>query len=512
MPVTEYELPEEFQALLREAYELAPEVAGEAERVLRLGLVEPLEREEAKRVLTSMIGALRQSDRAMSDGATREALSGDIDLLVERVIATRERIMSAASATPNGARRRLALADRNNVAVGPVFPRPTFHGREVAMNQGFVRVRDVPLWDANERLEIHLAQFREQHGRSARPEELLDIMLSRLQLPGVADEDRDDQFEIWKLARSIASNGVRRPPILDVDGTPLDGNRRLAACQLILDSEEFNVEEKHRAEWVFVWQLTEHATDAERDAVVVSLNFEPDNKQEWPAYIKARKVAEAWQEMLAVLPRTPDRREQARMKRELSRRFALGPDTTVVNRYLKMVDWAQVFEDHHITQRKRDPYEVQHRASKYFQYFDELAKGEGPGGVSYALKEDDRFREVVFDLLFDGKFRNWREIRDLKYIHNNEDAYEQLKKARDADDMSDAQEHMDNAITIARSRRAEARTLGANTRIEQFVSWLEELPVSAFRDTIRPENLRRLHRALTLVSSQVEAMLGPDGE
>jgi hypothetical protein len=512
MPVTDYELREEFQALLRDAYELAPEVAGEAERILRLGLAEPLDPEEARRVLTSLVGALRQSERAMSDGATRAALNGDVGALVDRILATRERIVSATSGTPNGARNGLNLVSRENVPLGPVFPRPTFHGRQVAMNQGFVRVRDVRLWDENERLEIHLAQFREQHGRSPRSEELLDIMLGRLQLPGVADDDRDDQFKILDLARSIASNGVRRPPILDLDGTPLDGNRRLAACVLILDSNEFGVEEKRRAEWVFVWQLTEHADEADRDAVVVSMNFESDNKQPWPEYIKARKVADAWQEMLGVLPRIPVQREQARMKRELSQRFALGPNTDIVNRYLKMVNWSQEFEDHHIGRRKRDPYEVQHRASRYFQYFDELAKGERPGGVAYALKEDDRFRDLVFDLLFDGKFRNWRQIRDLKYVPNNEDAHEELKKARDAEDVDDGQEHLDNAVSIARLRRSETRSLGANTRIEQFVSWLEELPVSAFRDTIRPDNLRRLHGALTLVSRQVEVVLGPDGE
>jgi hypothetical protein len=200
------------------------------------------------------------------------------------------------------------------------------------------------------------------------------------------------------------------------------------------------------------------------------------------------------------------------MKRELSRRFALGPDTAIVTRYLKMVAWVQEFEDHHITRRHRDAFEVQHRASRYFQYFDELAKGERPGGVAYALKEDDRFRGLVFDLLFDEKFRNWRQIRDLKYVHNDEDAYEQLIKARDAEDLEDGQEHLDNAVSIARLRRAESRTLGANTRIEQFVSWLEELPVAAFRDQIRPPNLRRLLAALELVSRQAETVLHDGGQ
>jgi hypothetical protein len=512
VPVMDYESREEFEALLREAYELVPEVADQAGDLVRLGQAEPLGIEEARRVLTAIAEALRDSDRAMADPRTRSALRGDLSALIDRVAAARDRLTSGEAPSLRGSTDRMQLASRETVPVGPVFPRPTFHGRQVAMNQGFVRVRDIGLWDQNERLEIHLAQFRQQEGRSPRSEELLDIMLSRLQLPGVADDQRDDQFKILDLARSIAANGVRRPPIIDLDGTLLDGNRRVAACLLILDSSEFGAEQKRRAEWVFVWQLTEHADDADRDAVVVSMNFESDNKEPWPEYIKARKVADAWQEMLEVLPRIPTQREQAQMKRELSRRFALGPDTATVSRYLKMVAWAQEFEDHHISRRDRDPYEVQHRASRYFQYFDELAKGERPGGVAYALKEDDRFRDLVFDLLFDGKFRNWRQIRDLKYVYNDEDAYDELKKAREADDIDDGQEHLDNAVSIARLRRGETRSLGANTRIEQFVSWLEDLPVSAFRDTIRPENLRKLHRALALVSKQVEAVLGGSGD
>src|SRR5690242_9764409 len=112
MSVTDYELREEFQALLRDAYELAPEVAGEAERVLRLGRTEPLDPDEAKRLLTALVRHLRQSDRAMSDGPTRAALSGDVEALVDRILAARERIVSAMSGTPDGARRRLALVSK----------------------------------------------------------------------------------------------------------------------------------------------------------------------------------------------------------------------------------------------------------------------------------------------------------------------------------------------------------------------------------------------------------------
>src|SRR5207249_4833804 len=97
-------------------------------------------------------------------------------------------------------------------------------------------------------------QFREKFGHAPSADELLDIMLSRMGLPGVPEREKSDQFGIAGLARSIAINGVRKPPILDTDGTLLDGNRRVAACHFILYSDEFSVEQKRRAEHIFVWQ------------------------------------------------------------------------------------------------------------------------------------------------------------------------------------------------------------------------------------------------------------------
>jgi hypothetical protein len=194
------------------------------------------------------------------------------------------------------------------------------------------------------------------------------------------------------------------------------------------------------------------------------------------------------------------------MKRELSKKFALGPDSSVVNRYIKMVEWANDFEDYHINKQERDSYEVKHRANRYFQYFDELAKGTQPGGVAYSLNQDEGFKHLAYDLLYDGKFRNWRQIRELKLVFDNEEAREALQRAAEETDDERADEHLDNALTIARSRRAELREVGANTRIDSFVKWLEELPVRAFRDQIRPENLIALHRALKLVDRQIEAV------
>jgi hypothetical protein len=214
--------------------------------------------------------------------------------------------------------------------------------------------------------------------------------------------------------------------------------------------------------------------------------------------------------MLALEPRVPSPTRQAEMKRELSKKYALGPDTAVVNRYLKMVGWANEFEEFHVGDRRRDKYEVKHRANKYFQYFDELAKGasDRSRGVAYTLERDEPYKHLVFDLLFDGKFKNWRQIRDLKFIAENEEARDLLRKAQAEPDPEVADDHIDNAIAIARSRSAEERQLGANTRIETFVRWLEQLPVIAFRDQIKPDNLERLLKALQLVEAAARTNLG----
>jgi hypothetical protein len=499
----------EFVAVIEDAYRVSTDVGREVEEILREGREHPLDREEAIRLLRKAITALREGAKRRGDKSARRALEGNVAEMVERLVSAHEREEAAAPPPAPRRDRKLRLVGRNGVRPGPVHPTPVFHERRVPMNWGFVKTTDIDLWGGNLRLEVHRAQFRHSHGREPTPEELLDIMLSKMPLPGLT---KKDQFKIVELARSIAVNGVQKPPILDTDGTLLDGNRRVAACYYILSSDEFSSEEKQRAEWLFVWQLTEHATEEDRTAVVVALNFEPSYKEEWPDYVKAKALYQDWQAMLALEPRNPGGQRQASMKRELSKKYALGPDTGPVNRFLKMIEWANDFEEYHIDEKARDPFEVMHRANDYFQYFDELSKGANkPSGVASILTHDDTLRHVVFDLLYEGKFKNWSQIRDLKHVHENDEAREILVQARHETDADEAQDHVERAITTARIRSAEHREVGANTRIETFVKWLEQLPVRAFRDTIKPTNLERLLRALRLVEKHAQTVLGKDG-
>ena len=498
-------LKEELLALIRQAHSISADVGNEVQGILDDGLKNPLTQDGAERIIRRAISVLQRAAEAKGDTKTVEALSGKSTELVAQLLAAR--IGSPEPGGPVTPKPELVLQARNGIVPRPIFPLPCFHGREVPMNGGFVKTTDIALWDHNERLEIHLGQFRKKNGRAPIREEVLDIMLSKMDLPGLTG---NDQFAIAQLARSIAINGVQKAPILDTNGVLLDGNRRVAACNFILNSDEFKTEQKQRAEYIFVWQLTEHALDEDRERVVVALNFEPDCKEDWPEYVKAKKLYEEWRSMLAVELRPPASVRQAAMKKELSMRYALGPNTNEVNRYLKMVDWANDFEEYHINLKKKDQYEVKHKANHYFQYFDELSKG-AEKGVAYVLRQNDAFRYLVFDLLFEDKFKNWKQIRDLRFIHENDEALAQLQKARDSHDAFEAEECIDNAVNIAQTKKAEYRSVGANTRIEIFVKWLEELPVKSFRDDIRRENLARLQGALLLVDKQVKAVLEETG-
>ena len=487
----------EFETVIKSAYTISEDLGREVEGILKDGREHPLNAEEAFILLNKVINVLKTNASARGDKTTVAELEVDIEDVLKRILGDR----SVASAQPPAAAKQVFLRERNGIKPAPIFPRPTFHEREIAMNGGFIRTSDIELWNENVRLDVHLGQFQQQHGRKPNHQETLDIMLGLLPLPGV---DEEDQFEIIQLARSISNNGVRKPPIIDMDGTVLDGNRRLSACNYILNSDEFDSEQKKRAEYIYVWQLTEHATADERNAVIVSLNFEPDCKEDWPEYVKAKKVHEAWETMLALETRIPSTQRVRELKRDLSKKFGYGPNPDRVNRYLKMVEWADEFEEYHKNVKHEPEFEVKHRASKYFQYFEELSKGTNPGGVAHTLNQDEGLKHLVFDLLYQGKIENWNWIRNLRY--SNDEVRENLIRARDESDRERGAELVEDTLTEARNRNRESRTVGANTRIDVFVKWLEDLPISAFRDDIRPDNLQRLLRALELVKVQAAAV------
>ena len=514
-------IKEALAELLRETEAMSSDIGVSIEELLREGLENPISADHVRALLTKVVEVIREGAESRGDSETVNLLDRDAEAFIARVEQVRAGLSASAgtsSPTTNAAepdttsspsasgQKRLHLQSYDGIDQAPVRPMPVFHERPVAVVEGFVRTRDLQLWDENERLDIHLNQFHQQYGRGPAAEELVAIMKGDMPLPGI---EGTDQFAIHDLVKSVAVNGVRKPPIVDVDGKLLDGNRRVTACYHILEdnSGEFTADEKQRVEWLKVWQLTEHATAQDRDAVIVSLNFEPDNKQDWPEYVKAKKVHDQWEALLSLEPRAnPAAARQREIKREIARKFALS--TNEVTRYINMVGLAGEFEDYQVIDRAKDRFAAKHRASDKFQYFDELNKGKNAGGVNWSLNQDDSFKHLVFDLLYDGKFQSWQRIRDLKYVYENDDAVDLLRKARDESDVEAAQEEVDNAISLARAARAERRQTGANTRIRVFTEWFLGLPVKAFDPSepgsVTQDNLTRLKNVLKHVETYLE--------
>lgn len=514
--MTKTELTKALRDLLERCEQISEDdVNGAVEDLLREGLERPLEPDEAERLLDRLLEKLRAGARQRGDQEGERAVSEGADELIREVVAVRRRISDAQSSNGRVASGpRLELETHEGIEPRAVYPRPVFHEHWIDMWGGFVPLSSLQLWDDNDRLAIHLEQFEREEGRKPTGEEILDMMTTRLCLPGV---EVDDQFEIQALARSIASNGVRTPPVIGLDGTLYDGNRRVAACFVIRNSDEFSAEQKKRVDRIFVWQLTEFAGPEDIDRLLMALNFEDDLKKEWPTYVKARKVYEEWRTMVDLEEGPSSSRREAEMKRELSQRFALGPETTVVNRYIKMVEAANEFEDHHVDVRHRDRSEVRHHAAEQFEYFDELSKGVRVGGVAHTLGIDDELKRLVFDLLYEDKFAKWSDIRKLRYVPGNVDARQKLQEAQempvdenDSATIKAARKRVGLALSIGEaSASASNGTADPNQKVRVFAEWLRSLPTSAFRDgKVTDETLERLLEALGDVKRLSEPVLG----
>lgn len=490
-------LDELLEELRFEAGQYDEEIARAVEAVIS----EPLPESEKFALLTVVFTKLKASPVAQADPVASAALARD----VESLVADRVRPGNARRAAGSAA-KMIRTHDRDGFP-RPVIPKPRFHGMQIDLTEVWVDPKDLRLWPENDRLEIHVAEFKKINARGPNSDELLGIMLSKIELPGVLKNE--DEFKIKSLADSIANNGVRVPPIIDAGGVPQDGNRRLAACLLILMSDDYPNEAKQRVQRILVRRMSEHAQEEEYRAVVIGLNFEPDEKVDWPEYIKARKVAEDWETMLAAEGGEPAPRRRVALRRQVADSFVITTDR--VDRYLKMVSWADRFEEHHRIERGRGVHEVQRAASEHFQYFAEMSIGLSEGGVANTLSMDDDLRTMTFDLLYDGKIRAFPQIRELPKVARNDEARDLLLEAvqmpSDEKSLPYARDKVSDAVAQARAADRELRSAGADARIKNFVKWFIDLPLNTFEEKVEVSTLDSLVRAFKKAMPLVEQAL-----
>jgi len=455
---------EAVRELVEQALTLAADYGDEVEAAVRAAAEEPLDSARAERLYRRLLGILRGVDSADLSGNDRAALVAEIDEEVAHIVNSVERPAATAATSSVTPQTKIEFVEKNGLQPHPVRPVPFYNGASVPMEEGYVDVEDLTLWPENARLELHVAEFRERNRRDPDRGELVALMQGEINLPSL---NKEDPFELLPLARSIARRGVERPPIITWDGVPRDGNRRIAASLLVLDRPEFNNEEKERAKWIKVWRAPEGTTEDQFDAIVVALNFEPEHKLDWPEYVKARLVCRHYEMLYERLPGLATPSAVTKLKKETAAHF--GIIVSRVTRYLRMVQWADDFEQYHV-EHGQDAAAVRYRTDDIFQWFYELDAGKGEEKLTKQIEVDEELKGVVYDLMLDT-LDSGVQVRGLYKVVGDPDL---VKKVYDAgaireESKSEALTLIKDALDEARRKANTRRKLGFEEDLKNFV-------------------------------------------
>lgn len=431
-------LPADVLELIAEADLLLVDFEDEVAEVIRLGREQPLDADTARRFYTRIVTILREGT---SDGAA-DRIRAEVEALVDAV------------PRPPAGRQTIRLHDHNGLRPHDVKPQPIFNGVAVPMREGYAEVTDLHFWEDNDRYLLHVKEFQERYGRDPDDNELLGILTGDVTLPSLGD---DDPFELKDLARSIARKGVERPPVVDQYGVIRDGHRRTAAARYVYSHpKEFTDDERERARWVKVWVATD-ATPDQIEAIVVGLNFEDELKIKWPEYVKARRVSARYHDERDAMGGRFTQSQELDLRRRVATHFAIT--TADVQRYLRMVNWAEDFEAYHSDEAGRDPASVRYRANKIFQWFYELQAGKGDEKLTAKLDQDDELKKVVYDLMWET-LDSGAQVRSLYKVVADDAATEFLVKAHEnLDDPETARGFVKDALEeVARKNNTKIKS------------------------------------------------------
>jgi hypothetical protein len=374
-----------------------------------------------------------------------------------------------------------------------------YHGIDVTMWQGRVHVDDVDGWVENVRLKHYLRSWQQRRGDfQARPstDDIYEIMVDA---DRVETKESAKPFQIDRLARSIASNGIQEPVVLfigdDGVGKLWDGNRRFYATKHVMCSAPFAAA-RESAKWIpaLVYQPSGDPTRDERihKAILTELNFKEKDHIPWPSYVKAGEIHDVYQQLVASDPSDPRLRREARQ--QIAEEYGLK-SWRQADRWIKMYGLAMDFKEYFETEHGIPETEIELRIQEKFEYFDELTKS----GVWGSLSHDPDARDEVFRWLWDGKFKSFADVRSVPKILTDPVARIQANQ-----DDADAVKRAIETVIVNDPVRAKDKT-AADAKIRQFAEWLGSFRPEEFK-SLETGTLERLQQMLDTVTAMLEGL------
>ena len=359
-------------------------------------------------------------------------------------------------------------------------PEPTieprlYHGSQVPLWRGMVRLSAIQGWAENPRLELEAKRWQNDHAGAEITQEILYDMMKKTK-----------HVRLDELSRNIVANGLREPIVLTFDGRLLDGNRRFFAAQLAYDNAK-TLADKEKLEIIPAFVLQENATDNQINNILVEENFTPSLKEEWPYYVKAEHIRRA-------------KEEDGMTVQEIAYKF--GWSTSKVRDTLHIANITDAFITYATGEPDSDEgglglstLDAESVAAVNYQFFNEAKKS-----FREPLANNPDFAELFFTLIAKNDkekfFSRFDEVR-CAYDGYNDPIGRPIMEKGDAGAGKDLK-----ALIQMKNSNLEDRQ-DAEAKITAFVKFLKDLKAEQIR-TISDATYENLRESLVLVQNLVE--------
>ena len=352
----------------------------------------------------------------------------------------------------------------------PQIKQRLYNGRKILVWEGRIKIELIQAWVENPRIELEKKKYLSKVGqREITDDEIFTLMKN------------DSDVKLKDLRDDIIKNGLREPLTLSFSAKLLDGNRRFFAIKYALEGMAQTDPNRQDLETVDVHVLSEIATEEDEQNVLVEENFSASLKIEWPDYVKARKVINAYEGDCLTIDQLSSKFSWAKSKIKETIKIH-----EIITDFIVYATSGIDHSDETGGGLGLSEQEAEALAAKNYQFFNEAQKS-----FYDSLKSDIDFKIQFFKWIAESKFSSFPEVRIAYKVWQHPEAKSIILQPDPAAAKS-AKAILDYDSRVVRSDAE------AEARIENFVKFLKELTAGEFQK-IPSQTALKLEAALGLV-------------